>query len=88
MGNNVLKSLYIHRAFSVLLSECRKLKHPMMTYGTVPWVIVGCFYYMCEAMSHAQTKHKTTDGSFLTIGWLMLRMHTANAVSSSDEVTR
>ena len=36
MGNYVLKSLYIHRAISVLLSVCGKLKHPMMTYGTVP----------------------------------------------------
>ena len=26
----------IHRAFSVLLSVCGKLKHPMMTCGTVP----------------------------------------------------
>ena len=27
---------YIHRALFVLLSVCGKLKHPTMTYGTVP----------------------------------------------------
>ena len=27
---------YIHRTLCVLLSVCGKLKHPMMTYGTVP----------------------------------------------------
>ena len=44
MGNYVLKSIYIHtyihtyihRALFVLLSVCGKLKHPTMTYGTVP----------------------------------------------------
>ena len=36
MGNYVLKSIYIHRAFSVLLCSYEKIKHPMMAYGTVP----------------------------------------------------
>ena len=38
---------------------------------------------MREAMSHAQTRQMTADGSLLTIGWQMDWMHTANAATVS-----
>ena len=40
--------------------------------------------FLRAAMSHAQTRQMTADGSLLTIGWQMDWMNTANAATVSS----